>query len=62
MGPASIVLLVIGAVLFVVGMGAALRLRRRGGAPVMSPPWLGCVVLTSAGAAIAVVSLTSTLL
>ncbi|KQS17570.1 hypothetical protein [Frigoribacterium sp. Leaf186] len=59
MGTAGVVLLVVGAVLFVAGFALALRLRRQGGAPVMSGRWLGVVALTSIGAVVMVVTATS---
>lgn len=59
MGTAGVVLLVVGAVLFVTGFALALRLRRQGGAPVMSGRWLGVVALTSVGAVVMVVTATS---
>ena len=59
MGTTGVVLLVVGAVLFVTGFALALRLRRQGGAPVMSGRWLGVVALTSIGAVVMVVTATS---
>jgi hypothetical protein len=53
MPTALIVMLVVGLAIFALGFGLAVRLRRRGGAAVMSGPWLVPVITASAGIGVA---------